>query len=65
MHALLRTQQSTVLCGAPFPPQLQKGGLASALKHVETDMYNVQRLLRVRGRKHVSATEVTAAGAVM
>ncbi|KAM5233389.1 villin-like protein isoform 3-T3 [Hipposideros larvatus] len=36
----------------------RKGGLASALKHVETNIYNIQRLLRIKGRKHVSATEV-------
>ncbi|CAD7673278.1 unnamed protein product [Nyctereutes procyonoides] len=36
----------------------RKGGLASALKHVETNMYNIQRLLHIQGRKHVSATEV-------
>uniref|UniRef100_G1PFU1 Villin like n=1 Tax=Myotis lucifugus TaxID=59463 RepID=G1PFU1_MYOLU len=36
----------------------RKGGLASALKHVETNMCNIRRLLRIKGRKHVSATEV-------
>lgn len=36
----------------------RKGGRASALKLAETSMYNVQRLLHIRGRKHVSATEV-------
>ncbi|XP_072797091.1 villin-like protein [Vicugna pacos] len=36
----------------------RKGGLASILSHVETNMYNIQRLLHIRGRKHVSATEV-------
>ncbi|XP_031199965.1 villin-like protein isoform X2 [Mastomys coucha] len=36
----------------------RKGGRASALKLVETNMYNVQRLLHIRGRKHVTATEV-------
>ena len=38
----------------------RKGGPASALKHVETNVYNVQQLLHIRGRKHVSATEVRA-----
>lgn len=38
----------------------RKGGLASALKHVETNVYNIQRLLRIRGGKHLSATEVRA-----
>ncbi|XP_077915307.1 villin-like protein [Halichoerus grypus] len=36
----------------------RKGGLASALRHVETNVYNIQRLLRIQGKKHVSATEV-------
>ncbi|KAM8758180.1 villin-like protein [Rhynchonycteris naso] len=36
----------------------KKGGLASALRHVEINMYNIRRLLRIKGRKHVSATEV-------
>ncbi|XP_045392618.1 villin-like protein isoform X2 [Lemur catta] len=36
----------------------RKGGVASDLKHVETNMFNIQRLLHIKGRKHVSATEV-------
>ncbi|XP_058146579.1 villin-like protein [Dasypus novemcinctus] len=36
----------------------RKGGLASGLKHVETNIYGIQRLLHIRARKHVSATEV-------
>ncbi|XP_063458326.1 villin-like protein isoform X6 [Pan paniscus] len=36
----------------------RKGGLASDLKHVETNLFNIQRLLHIKGRKHVSATEV-------
>ncbi|XP_013369161.1 PREDICTED: villin-like protein isoform X2 [Chinchilla lanigera] len=36
----------------------RKGGPESDLKHVETNMYNIQRLLHIIGRKHVSATEV-------
>ncbi|XP_037703277.1 LOW QUALITY PROTEIN: villin-like protein [Choloepus didactylus] len=36
----------------------RKGGLASDLKHVETNMYSIQRLLHIKARKHVSATEV-------
>ncbi|XP_025769458.1 villin-like protein [Puma concolor] len=36
----------------------RRGGLASALTHVETNLYNIQRLLHVQGRKHVSAAEV-------
>ncbi|XP_006890717.1 PREDICTED: villin-like protein [Elephantulus edwardii] len=37
----------------------RKGGLSSGLMHVETDIYSIRRLLHIRGRKHVSATEVT------
>ncbi|XP_073437576.1 villin-like protein isoform X1 [Dendrobates tinctorius] len=36
----------------------KKGGVASGFKHVETNMYNIRRLLHVKGRKHVSANEV-------
>ncbi|MEQ2235386.1 hypothetical protein ILYODFUR_001840, partial [Ilyodon furcidens] len=36
----------------------KKGGVASGLNHVDTNVYNVLRLLHVKGRKHVSATEV-------
>ncbi|XP_051865688.1 advillin isoform X2 [Pristis pectinata] len=36
----------------------KKGGVASGMKHVETNIYNVQRLLHVKGKKNVTATEV-------
>ncbi|KAM5157459.1 villin-1-like [Mantella aurantiaca] len=36
----------------------KKGGVASGFKHVETNMYNIRRLLHVKGKKHVSAAEV-------
>jgi villin 1 len=36
----------------------RKGGLPSDLKHVETSMYDLQRLLHIKARKHISATEV-------
>ncbi|XP_055486658.1 villin-1-like [Leucoraja erinacea] len=36
----------------------KRGGVASGLKHVETNAYNVQRLLHVKGRKNVHAAEV-------
>uniref|UniRef100_A0A674H2Y2 Villin-1 n=1 Tax=Taeniopygia guttata TaxID=59729 RepID=A0A674H2Y2_TAEGU len=35
-----------------------KGGVASGMKHVETNTYNVQRLLHVKGKKNVVAGEV-------
>ncbi|XP_056439823.1 villin-1 isoform X1 [Gadus chalcogrammus] len=36
----------------------KKGGVASGFQHVETNCYSVLRLLRVKGRKNVTATEV-------
>uniref|UniRef100_A0A672GQX5 Villin-like n=1 Tax=Salarias fasciatus TaxID=181472 RepID=A0A672GQX5_SALFA len=39
----------------------KKGGVASGFNHVDTNAYNVLRLLHVKGRKHVTATEVEVA----
>ncbi|NXO63622.1 VILI protein, partial [Phainopepla nitens] len=36
----------------------KKGGVASGMKHVETNTYDVQRLLHVKGKKNVVAGEV-------
>ncbi|XP_017286266.1 scinderin like b [Kryptolebias marmoratus] len=36
----------------------QKGGVASGFKHVETNGMNVKRLLHVKGRRAIRATEV-------
>ncbi|XP_014809683.1 PREDICTED: villin-1 isoform X2 [Calidris pugnax] len=36
----------------------KKGGVASGLKHAETNTYNIQRLLHVKGKKNVVAGEV-------
>ncbi|KAM6131866.1 villin-1 isoform 1-T1 [Phoenicopterus ruber ruber] len=36
----------------------KKGGVASGMKHVETNAYNIQRLLHVKGKKNVVAGEV-------
>ncbi|XP_032360262.1 villin-1 isoform X2 [Etheostoma spectabile] len=36
----------------------KKGGVASGFQHVDTNVYNILRLLHVKGRKHVTATEV-------
>ncbi|XP_055505049.1 advillin [Leucoraja erinacea] len=36
----------------------KKGGVASGFKHVETNVYNIRRLLHVKGKKNVSAKEV-------
>ncbi|XP_055967595.1 villin-1 [Sorex fumeus] len=37
---------------------IRKGGVASGMKHVETNSYNVQRLLHVKGKRNVVAGEV-------
>ncbi|XP_072105903.1 advillin isoform X2 [Mobula birostris] len=36
----------------------KKGGVNSGMKHVETNTYDVQRLLHVKGKRNVTATEV-------
>ncbi|KGL86401.1 Villin-1, partial [Charadrius vociferus] len=40
------------------PASYKKGGVASGMKHVETNTYNVQRLLHVKGKRNVVAGEV-------
>lgn len=36
----------------------QKGGVASGFHHVETNDMNVKRLLHIKGRRAIRATEV-------
>ncbi|XP_077153915.1 advillin isoform X3 [Ranitomeya variabilis] len=36
----------------------KKGGVASGMKHVATNTYDVKRLLHVKGKRNVTATEV-------
>ncbi|XP_072927458.1 advillin isoform X2 [Hemitrygon akajei] len=36
----------------------KKGGVNSGMKHVETNIYDVRRLLHVKGKRNVTATEV-------
>ncbi|CAJ1051747.1 advillin [Xyrichtys novacula] len=36
----------------------KKGGVASGMKHVESNMYDIKRLLHVKGKKRVTASEV-------
>uniref|UniRef100_H2ZV12 Villin-1 n=1 Tax=Latimeria chalumnae TaxID=7897 RepID=H2ZV12_LATCH len=36
----------------------KQGGIATGMKHVETNTYDIQRLLHVKGKKHVVAGEV-------
>lgn len=37
----------------------KKGGVASGMKHTETNSYDIQRLLHVKGKKRVIAMEVS------
>lgn len=37
----------------------KNGGVASGMKHVDTNTYDVKRLLHVKGKRNVTATEVT------
>ncbi|PNJ74772.1 VILL isoform 2 [Pongo abelii] len=59
LHREAQAHESDCFCSY-FRPGIiyRKGGLASDLKHVETNLFNIQRLLHIKGRKHVSATEV-------
>ncbi|XP_045056136.2 villin-like protein [Desmodus rotundus] len=58
-HREVQGHESDCFCSYFRPGVIyRRGGLPSDLKHVETNMYNIQRLLCIRGRKHVSATEV-------
>uniref|UniRef100_A0A8C9HFZ3 Villin like n=1 Tax=Piliocolobus tephrosceles TaxID=591936 RepID=A0A8C9HFZ3_9PRIM len=59
LHCEAQAHESDCFCSY-FRPGIiyRKGGLASDLKHVETNFFNIQRLLHIKGRKHMSATEV-------
>ncbi|XP_059539395.1 advillin isoform X2 [Myotis daubentonii] len=37
----------------------KRGGVASGMKHVETNTYDVERLLHVKGKRNIRATEVS------
>lgn len=39
---------------------VKKGGVASGMRHTEINSYDVRRLLHVKGKKRVTAKEVTA-----
>lgn len=54
----LNTSNSDPLHSLPHN-SYKRGGVASGFKHVETNVYNIKRLLQVKGKKHVSATEVS------
>lgn len=52
-------REATGLTLCPFFPSYKKGGVASGMKHTETNTYNIQRLLHVKGKKNVVAGEVS------
>ncbi|XP_058513048.1 villin-like protein isoform X1 [Ochotona princeps] len=58
-HREAQGHESACFCSY-FRPGIiyRKGSLPSDYRHIETNAYNIQRLLHIRGRKHVSATEV-------
>lgn len=64
VHAALRVSSCYVLLHLNFGivhcslHSYKKGGVASGFNHVDTNVYNVMRLLHVKGKKHVTATEV-------
>lgn len=43
---------------APTPCRYRKGGVASGMRHVETNTHQVRRLLHVKGQRRVAAGEV-------
>ncbi|KFP91715.1 Villin-1, partial [Apaloderma vittatum] len=64
VHGHIRRDTPGVRQGGPrvdavsVPLSYKKGGVASGMKHVETNTYNIQRLLHVKGKKNVIAAEV-------
>lgn len=37
----------------------KSGGVSTGMNHVETNTYNIQRLLHVKGKRKVTGTEVS------
>ncbi|TRY86603.1 hypothetical protein DNTS_018585 [Danionella cerebrum] len=58
-HREVQQHESSMFCGYFKQGIIYKsGGVASGMKHVETNIYHVQRLLHVKGRRKVTGTEV-------
>ncbi|XP_051685192.2 villin-like protein isoform X6 [Oryctolagus cuniculus] len=58
-HREAQGHESACFCSYFRPGVVyRKGALPSDHRHVQTNTYDIQRLLHVRGTKHVSATEV-------
>ncbi|XP_026857817.2 advillin isoform X2 [Electrophorus electricus] len=58
-HREVQHYESSMFCGY-FKQGIiyKKGGVASGMRHVETNSYNICRLLHVKGQKRVTAKEV-------
>ena len=52
------TSQPTLQLQLTSLLRIRKGGVASGMKHVETNSSEVQRLLHVKGKRNVVAGEV-------
>lgn len=52
------TSQPAPLGQFTSPHRIRKGGVASGMKQVETNSYDIQRLLHVKGKRNVVAGEV-------
>lgn len=52
------TSQPTPLGQFTSLHRIRKGGVASGMKQVETNSYDIQRLLHVKGKRNVVAREV-------
>ncbi|NP_001035455.1 advillin isoform X1 [Danio rerio] len=58
-HREVQQHESSMFCGYFKQGIIYKsGGVASGMNHVETNTYNIQRLLHVKGRRKVTGTEV-------
>uniref|UniRef100_A0A8C1UZY1 Advillin n=1 Tax=Cyprinus carpio TaxID=7962 RepID=A0A8C1UZY1_CYPCA len=52
--------ESSIFCGYFKQGIIYKsGGVSSGMNHVETNTYNIQRLLHVKGKRKVTGTEVS------
>ncbi|XP_056095393.1 advillin [Rhinichthys klamathensis goyatoka] len=58
-HREVQAHESSIFCGYFKQGIIYKsGGVSSGMSHVETNTYDIQRLLHVKGRRKVTGTEV-------
>uniref|UniRef100_A0A671MUC0 Advillin-like n=1 Tax=Sinocyclocheilus anshuiensis TaxID=1608454 RepID=A0A671MUC0_9TELE len=59
-HREVQHHESSIFCGYFKQGIIYKsGGVSSGMNHVETNTYNIQRLLHVKGKWKVTGTEVS------